>query len=114
MNNKEALILELKKVARRYETASVNFSKLNLYSLKNKCLIRLKEVNEKLKMLTGWFGWLFFLIFKDTLLEYLKCEVKRSLKITRISFKAIKIVNKKFEKVTSYKNIHKSLSKSFS
>jgi hypothetical protein len=109
IKNRKILILELKKVAKRYETASINFSKLNLYSLRNRYLIKLKEVNENLKMLTSWFGWLFFLIFKDTFLEYLKLEVKRSLKIARISFKALKIINKKFDKTSSYTDIYKAL-----
>ncbi|MEM3507176.1 MAG: hypothetical protein QW589_08730 [Candidatus Bathyarchaeia archaeon] len=109
IENRKILILELKKVAKRYEVASINFSKLNLYSLKDKCLIKLKEVNENLRMLTSWFGWLFFLIFKDTLVEYLKLEIKKSLKIARISFRALKIVNKKFDKTSSYSDIYKAL-----
>ncbi|MEM2896862.1 MAG: hypothetical protein QXG01_04740 [Candidatus Bathyarchaeia archaeon] len=110
MNGRKALILELKKVAKRYEMASINFSKLNIYPLKDRCLTKLKEVNENLKLLTGWFGWLFYLILKDTLLGYLKSEAKKSLKIVRISFKALKIVNRRFDKPIDYENIYKSLS----
>jgi len=85
------LLWGLRRASHRYERALANFSRLGAAGFQALCTERIRGIHREVRRLDSWYGLILFPLIGRSLVDYLGRESTASLKMERVSRRALRI-----------------------